>query len=172
MQTGVYSDITHLRRVDHLSSQIKLDRQCTCMCVLNIYAVMQSVHGTSVICCVHPTTSSDHADLLGHNQMGPLLSWFKHSQSLVLNWATLFHWNDLNGDIFNLKSSFLLSSQQKLNNDRYACRNTEETESALVRHRNHSLTALSHLPHSAPLSPSVPQANFSSTIHYIVTIIR
>lgn len=67
---------------------------------------------------------------------------------------------------------FLLSSQQKLNNDRYACRNAEETESALVRHRNHSLTALSHLPRSAPLSPSLPQANFSSTIHYIVTIIR
>lgn len=74
MQTGIYSDITHLRRVDHLSSQIKLDRQCTCMSVLNIYAVMQSVEGTGVICCVHPTASSVHADLLGHKQIGPLLS--------------------------------------------------------------------------------------------------
>lgn len=41
---------------------------------------------------------------------------------------------------------------------------------------NHHLRTLSHLPHfphlSSSLSPSLPQATFSSTIHYIVTIIR
>lgn len=71
-----------------------------------------SVNETSVICCIHLTASSDHADFNRYT--------VGHSPSLVLHYSWIPQFQLLNSDIlfYHQFYSILQYSQQKLYNHR------------------------------------------------------
>lgn len=129
----------------------------------HMYQCWRAVEIGLVSFFIHPTASSDHADLIRYTQLATVHHWFSTPACTI--WTVVFLF-------YHQFYSILYYSQQTLCYDRKFWRNGAETGTTVVWHRNHGFPVLGYLPRFAPLSPSLPQATFSSPIHYIVNIIR